>query len=141
MNNLTTHITRWQDDSEKLMPIRLEVFVREQGVPLALEKDEHDEDATHFLVTTSNHLNIATARLLSGGHIGRMAVLAEYRNQGIGKSILKSIIEFAQKSNLDKLYLNAQVTAIPFYEKSGFITEGNEFLDAGIPHKKMTLTL
>jgi len=141
MSNLITQITNWENDSENLLSIRLEVFVKEQGVPLELEYDEYDKEATHFLVSTSNQINIATARLLADGHIGRMAVLPSYRKQNIGKNLLYSIIKFAQNRNMKYLYLNAQVAAIPFYAKSGFITEGHEFLDAGIPHKKMTLTI
>ena len=103
MSNLITQITNWENDSENLLSIRLEVFVKEQGVPLELEYDEYDKEATHFLVSTSNQINIATARLLADGHIGRMAVLPSYRKQNIGKNLLYSIIKFAHNRNMKYL--------------------------------------
>ncbi|MDH5767324.1 MAG: GNAT family N-acetyltransferase, partial [Gammaproteobacteria bacterium] len=75
----------------------------------------------------------------SDGQIGRMAVLKEWRNQGVGKLLLDALLNYAKKSAYPEIYLHAQLTAIPFYEKSGFIIHSDEFMDAGIPHKTMIL--
>jgi len=71
------------------------------------------------------------------GHIGRMAVLKNYRQQGIGSKILLALLDIAQQQNISKVFLHAQVTAILFYERHGFVCDSEQFMDAGIPHKSM----
>ena len=75
------------------------------------------------------------------GQIGRMAVLAEYRNQGIGYKLLQFVLQHASRLNLEQVFLHAQVSAIPFYEKHGFTAVGNIFYEANIPHREMSLKI
>ena len=131
----------WQDDESALRAIRETVFIREQHVPEELEWDGLDAEARHWLVTTAQGEAVATARLLANGHIGRMAVLAAYRGMGIGSLLLQAILSTARQLGMTELFLNAQVSALGFYEKSGFIAEGDIFDDAGIPHRRMRLPL
>lgn len=131
-------ITRWQDSERALRGIRQQVFIDEQNVPEKLEWDEHDHAATHILVEDHNDLPIATARVLANGHIGRMAVLRSCRHQGVGKAMLKVILAYCREKNLQP-YLHAQTHALGFYEKMGFKISGDEFLDAGIPHRRMMI--
>ena len=70
-----------------------------------------------------------------------MAVLADFRGQGLGKAILIKLIDLAGTQGISTLSLHAQVSAIPFYEKYGFITQGSIFEEAGIPHRNMILLL
>lgn len=134
-------LTRWDKDKESLSKIRRTVFIEEQQVPEELEWDNDDETCVHILVTNSNNIPIATARMKMNGHIGRMAVLKDYRNTGIGSDMLKELIDFAQTIKIKSVYLNAQKSAIAFYEIHGFRTTSDEFMDAGIPHKSMALDL
>ncbi|MEJ2214307.1 MAG: GNAT family N-acetyltransferase [Gammaproteobacteria bacterium] len=133
--------TDWSSHHDILTDIRSKVFIDEQQVPADLEIDEHDSEAIHFLVLSEDKQFIATARLLNDGHIGRIAVLKEYRNQGIGTKLLSDILCKAEQLNLTKVFLNAQVNAEKFYENHGFVSEGEIFMDAGIPHIKMTKKL
>jgi len=130
--------TNWQSDAANLIAIRYKVFVEEQGVPEDLEIDDHDDKAWHFLAIDDD-LNkpIATARLLADGHVGRMAVLEEYRSKKIGHLLLNSVLNLAKAKGIKALFLNAQLTAQRFYEKAGFETEGEIFIDAGIEHVRM----
>ncbi|MEK7303034.1 MAG: GNAT family N-acetyltransferase, partial [Pseudomonadota bacterium] len=80
-----------------------------------------------------------TARLLPDGHIGRMAVLREWRGKGVGSAMLQRILEESSHRGMQKAMLNAQMAAIKFYEKFGFQVSGEEFMEAGIPHIKMIL--
>jgi predicted GNAT family N-acyltransferase len=84
---------------------------------------------------------IGTARLLPDGQIGRMAVLPEWRSHGIGSVLLEKLIEIAREHGLKQVKLDAQDHAISFYEQHGFTIEGEEFLDAGIPHRRMIMAL
>ncbi len=140
MTDITIRQTSWQKDEEDLRKIREKVFIEEQQVPLQLEWDGLDMGATHWLVDVDGK-TVATARMLDNGHIGRMAVLADYRHKGIGSALLKSVIATGRQRGLAELILNAQTTAIPFYTKQGFHAEGDVFDDAGIPHRRMRLTL
>ncbi len=131
-------IVTWQQHEAALRRVREQVFIHEQAVPEALEWDGRDENATHILVRDADGQAIATARLLNDGHIGRMAVLPDYRQQGVGSAMLCELLKVCQQHQL-QAHLDAQTQALGFYKKMGFITEGNEFMDAGIPHFRMVL--
>jgi predicted GNAT family N-acyltransferase len=133
-------VVDWADSIAELKKIRASVFIDEQNVPVELEWDGLDESCTHFIVRSDNGV-IATARLTPDGQIGRMAVLPDYRGLGIGTSLLLKILSYAKESGHDRLYIHAQKQAILFYKRNGFIPEGNEFMDAGIPHLAMHLDL
>ena len=128
--------TSWLKHVDELKEIRRQVFIEEQNVPEELEWDEYDESSIHFLALHEGKA-IAVARLKSDGQIGRMAVLASYRQQGIGSRLLAFILKFSAGKNLGQVYLHAQTSAIPFYEKHGFITQGEIFYEANIPHRGM----
>lgn len=123
--------------------LRREVFVIEQNVPLELEIDEHDAHATH-LIMQQDDLVVATLRLLPYGDqikIGRVAVRQPLRRNGLGTKLMRRGIQYAAESGFSAAILDAQVTSMPFYRTLGFIEEGAEFDDAGIPHMRMVLRL
>jgi len=132
--------TTWQQDKEPLSNIRYQVFVDEQKVPIELEVDDDDQLATHVLCLV-NGQPVGTGRILLDGHIGRLAVLQAHRKQGYGKKILDHLELIAQENELTEVFLNAQITAIPFYEKRGYTIISDVFDDAGIPHQTMRKTL
>jgi len=134
--NFSVQLGDWQLNPEPMRSIRLQVFVEEQQVPLELEWDNDDATAIHFLAYSKGRA-IGTARLLDNGHIGRMAVLKDYRKQGVGCQLLKACEETALNKGVMKTRLNAQEQAIPFYEKHGYSVSSGKFMDAGIPHKTM----
>jgi predicted GNAT family N-acyltransferase len=121
--------------------IRMRVFVREQGVPAAIELDRDDRGAIHFLASICGKA-VGTARLVmrsGNAKIGRMAVLKKYRRHGVGSKLLKRAVVMAKKLSAGKIYLHAQVAVIGFYEKHGFHCVGPMFNEAGIAHRKMVL--
>ncbi|WP_105104156.1 GNAT family N-acetyltransferase [Microbulbifer pacificus] len=138
--SLFVRLADWQTDRDTIRGIRQKVFVEEQQVPEELEWDDLEESAQHFLVYLSNKA-VGTGRLTGGGKIGRMAILKEARGHGAGLELLKRICKFARVSGQKNVYLNAQVHAVPFYEKAGFAVTGEEFMEADIPHVRMDLTL
>ncbi|MDP2247853.1 MAG: GNAT family N-acetyltransferase [Nitrosomonadales bacterium] len=121
------------------MAIRTEVFIEEQHVPPALEWDGQDQTARHLLAYDMTGKPIACARVLSDGSIGRMAVLAGWRNQGVGSALLQAAIKLCVRNGWDEISLSAQTHAIGFYEKAGFHVSSEEYPDAGIPHRDMRL--
>jgi predicted GNAT family N-acyltransferase len=141
---MALHVVRvqWSTHMEKLRAIRQRVFIEEQNVPLDVEWDGLDEEATHFLALNEMGLAFGTARLLtSTGQIGRMAVLKEQRGRDIGRQLLKAAVDRAVEVGLQRVFLHAQTHAEGFYRKSGFLRFGAEFMEAGIPHIEMDMAL
>jgi predicted GNAT family N-acyltransferase len=130
----------WADDSDTLMQLRTRVFVEEQKVSAALEIDGKDIECQHVKAIVDGVV-IGTGRLLPNGFIGRMCVLAEYRNRNIGTMMLENLVQQALDSGHQKVLLNAQSYIIPFYQKFGFRIDSEEFIEAGILHRRMVLNL
>jgi predicted GNAT family N-acyltransferase len=126
----------WDELQSLALPVRETVFVIEQGVPAELEHDAQDPHSVHALACVDGQ-PVGTGRLTPDGHIGRMAVLPPWRGRGIGTTLLQALIAQARREGLPALELNAQVHAIPFYQRLGFVPEGEVFDDAGLPHRRM----
>jgi predicted GNAT family N-acyltransferase len=139
-NEVTVTIQPWGAARAEASRIRAAVFVVEQNVPATLELDEWDEQSEHALATASGAA-VGTGRLLPDGHIGRMAVLREWRRAGVGAAILRALMSRAQARGMARVVLNAQTHAAPFYARFGFVARGDEFMEAGIPHVEMSLEL
>lgn len=144
----TIHPTNWQDHQRDLVKIRTEVFMQEQHVSAADEWDGFDEQAIHFLVCSPAEDALGCARLLHEEvdghpfyHIGRVAIRKPFRGQGLGRELMRFIIAFCKKTAPgSNIYLHAQIDRRCFYEALGFVVQGDEFMDAGIPHISMYLT-
>ncbi len=131
----------WERDDEALRLIRFAVFVVEQHVPEELEWDGIDAACEHAIAEDEAGSPIGVGRLLPDGHIGRMAVLREWRGCGVGGAILERLVALARERGHAVARLNAQTHAMPFYRSHGFIPVGDEFDEAGIPHRAMERSL
>jgi len=134
---ITLTVANWSEHQQELYAIRYQVFVLEQKVPEELEQDEQDPLSQHLLARTSKGQAIGTGRLLTDGHIGRIAVLPDWRQYGIGRRLMEGLIELARQRDHQTVRLNAQVSAHDFYAKLGFQNEGEPFWEAGILHQSM----
>lgn len=128
-------------DLDDLRAIREPVFVVEQNVPIELEWDELDPLCHHVIARDNAHRPIGTGRLTPEHKIGRMAVLPAWRGKGVGDALLSALIEQARDLGWSEVKLNAQVSAVGFYEKFGFVAFGDDYEEAGIQHRSMALTL
>ena len=136
MSEITVRVADWHRDNAELRRIRDSVFVAEQSVPPELEWDAEDTDAVHFLAEEGDY-PVGTARLLPDGHIGRVSVLKDWRGLKVGEALMRAAIEAAEQRGQREQKLSAQVHAAAFYERLGFHIEGDEYLEAGIPHVMM----
>jgi predicted GNAT family N-acyltransferase len=134
-------ISDWSSDRQRLSRIRRAVFIDEQEVPEELEWDADDAGAIHLLAVDAADTPIGCARLLPDGHIGRMAVLRAWRGKGVGRALLQHALETARAAGQTTVRLSAQTHAVAFYVRHGFIAEGDEYLEAGIPHVAMKVSL
>jgi len=131
------------EELETAFGIRKLVFVQEQQVDLTEEYDEFETISKHYLALDGDRA-IGTARWRrteTGVKLERFAVLKEHRSSGAGSALLTRLVSDVKKEFDGKVYLHAQWQVIPFYEKYGFETEGPEFEEAGIRHKKMRLKM
>ena len=144
MKNLEILIKSWEKAELEAFLVRQEVFIQGQGVPSELELDELDRSAAHALAYQGKEC-VGTGRLVDLGEhkaqIGRMAVLAPFREKGIGRQILEKLVDLAHSQGAKTIILHAQVSAIPFYEKQGFQAQGAIYEEASIPHRNMILIL
>ncbi len=130
-------LVAWHDASAVLARIRTAVFVVEQNVPAEIEIDGRDGECAHALAESAAGEVIGTGRLMPDGRIGRMAVLASWRGRGVGAAILEALRAEARRRGLRETYLHAQSHARDFYARHGYAVEGEEYLEAGIPHVGM----
>ena len=133
----TIRIVSWAEEEAKLRAVRLAVFVVEQNIPEEHEWDEHDAVSAHAIAEDPDGVPIGCGRLLPDGHIGRLAVLSDWRGQGVGAGLLVHLIELARQRGHARVLLNAQTHAVPFYARYGFAPTGEPFMEAGIPHQEM----
>jgi predicted GNAT family N-acyltransferase len=130
----------WEQDAAALEALRTAVFVEEQGVPRDIEWDGRDSEARHVIAEDAGGV-IGCGRILPDGRIGRLAVQAGRRSGGIGRQLLDALLDVAHSRGLISVYLHAQVSALAFYERAGFVADGEEFLEGGIAHRNMTQRL
>lgn len=129
------------DDRTALCAVRDEVFVREQRVPPEMERDDDDPRSMHVLARARDGVPIGTGRLAPHGQIGRIAVLPDWRGNGVGAALLRTLLDQARARGLPEVHLHAQTDATDFYVKHGFAASGEDFMEAGIPHRPMRLLL
>ena len=131
----------WNELGEQARQVREAVFVDEQKVPREMEWDEHDAVSRHVLARDDEGTPIGTGRLFSAGQLGRMAVLADWRGKGVGRALLERLLGEATRLGLEHLALHSQTQAGGFYRRFGFVEEGPEFMEAGIPHRIMVRSI
>ena len=140
-NRFTVRLVDWSESGEELRSVRRTVFIDEQSIPEALEWDEFDAVCRHALAEDAAGRAVGCGRLLPDGHIGRMAVLSAWRGKGVGAALLRHLVDLARARGHARVILNSQTQAMPFYARNGFVAEGVEYLEAGIPHRTMMLAL
>lgn len=140
MSELQIESGSWQQLGQEAKQIRTQVFIQEQQIRPEDEWDAQDALSTHFVVYQQGQA-MGTARLLADHHIGRVAILHQYRGVGAGKALMQHIIAFAKQQQRPMLQLSAQVHAIEFYAALGFVVDGEAYMDCGIPHVDMQMQL
>jgi predicted GNAT family N-acyltransferase len=134
-------LAAWPEARARVLPLRLQVFVDEQGVPPDIEEDADDPLSLHAIAEDASGAVIGTGRLLPDGHVGRMAVAARLRGRGVGARILAELLAEAVRRGQRRAILHAQVAAEGFYARYGFARTGDVFMEAGIAHTIMERAL
>src|SRR5687768_12274047 len=135
---LRVDLARSADDMADVFAVRRAVFIDEQGVPEVEEIDaydlEPDRSRAVYVMGRLGQRAIATGRLLLDQpqdeypHVGRVAVLKEDRSKGYGRAVMFALHEEARKRGAGGITLAAQLHAVGFYERLGYIARGGVFL-------------
>jgi YbgC/YbaW family acyl-CoA thioester hydrolase len=135
------HVGPWHDFQKLASPLRHEVFVDEQKVPVEMELDHEDDTALHAVALNRMGFCLATGRLIQHApgvaRIGRMAVKKQMRGSDLGRRVLHALMDAAAHRGDNEVMLHAQCSAEGFYQRSGFTPHGAIFEDAGIAHIEM----
>ena len=135
----------WEEIGREAQKIRSAVFVAEQKIPAELEWDAADSNAVHVVAFNRFGMPLATGRWIEDApgvaKVGRMAVDAAMRGGGVGRAVLQALMQSAREQGKTEVQLNSQVSAVPFYARTGFVARGQVFDEAGIPHQAMTRSL
>ena len=140
---LEIKVIETNEDLEKALKIRREVFVEEHNVPENIELDEFDileASCMHFLALCDNK-PIGTLRanltIKDTVKIQRFCLLPEHRKSGFGKQLLEFAEEVLLKQGYKYFFLEAKFSVHPFYEKCGYKKAIAIFYEVGVPHVKM----
>ncbi len=132
------------EDIATCRALRRTVFIEEQGVSEADEVDGLDDQCVHILARMDG-VPVGSARLMvigDTGKVGRVCVLQAARGTGLGAALMQAAVEqFRAMPGIKRVKLGAQIHALAFYQRLGFIPYGPEFMDAGIAHRDMVLVL
>ena len=122
-----------------LLKLRSDVFVVEQDCVYG-DIDGRDFDAVHVLLYDEEDVLQGYLRVYrhEDGTIRIGRVVSRTRGKNYGRMVLQDGIQVAEDTfKAEEIVIEAQVYAIPFYAKEGFITVSEEFLEDGIPHVRM----
>ncbi len=123
--------------------LRIDIFVKEQGVPEENEFDDYDMQVPHLVIFSDGEA-VATGRVIPYGEdtvkIGRIAVKKEKRGLHLGEKIVLELLRKSKEDGAKTVRVGAQTHAVGFYEKCGFKLLGTpEYLEENIPHYDMIL--
>jgi predicted GNAT family N-acyltransferase len=139
----TIRVAKTHADFGKIFVLRYKIFTVEQGFSEDIEIDEHDDTAVHLIADAGSRA-MGTLRLFKNkGDIilGRMAVEKEARATGLGRKLVRRAIIEARKMGGKFIIAHAQVQALGFYMKLGFVPFGDEFDEDGTPHRLVRCAL
>lgn len=134
---IRVELMSWEKAQPVAGPLRFAIFVGEQNVPPGIELDDQDAHCVHALAYDAEGKAVGTGRLLPDGHIGRMAVVKEWRRMGVGAAILEALMAEARRQAHTEVVVSAQLQAAEFYRGLGFVAEGKVYPEAGILHQTM----
>jgi ElaA protein len=140
MTATAVHTATDPADRDACFAIRIAVFVEEQRVPREAELDRHEAEAVHLLALADGR-PVGTMRWRAvppaTAKLERVAVLPEARGLGIGRALMLEALRQVAAAGLAEAVLHAQTSAAPFYDRLGFVAEGEPFDEEGIQHIRM----
>ena len=115
--------------------VRIQGMNRQHHIGLREEFDDHDGDGTRYIVILDDEYPVATARFYELNSdtvmLGRVVVLPEYRNKGLGNRLIKETEDWIRELGYSTIDVDSRTTAVGFYEKNGFVIVGDKVEKSG----------
>lgn len=144
VTNITVTLVHTDKELEDAFFVRQEVFVKEQGIPLPLERDEYDDESQHIVAYHEGQpIAAGRVRLIDSSiaKVDRICVLPIFRRQQVGVRMMQKLEDYVtqlpESVHIQTIKIFAQTHAVPFYEKMGYHVTSPEFIDGGIPYRAM----
>ena len=138
---MAVEVRRARDEQElaAALALREEVFIGEQGVTVAADRDGLDPEAVHLVAVEDGVLGTCRMLVKPGGtaRFGRLCVRASARGRGIAAALLSAAEAEARAAGAIRIGMHAQTDALPLYERAGFTPYGDRFDEEGIEHLGM----
>lgn len=128
---------------QKERELRNEVLLRPIGIP-DYGWEMNDAKSWHFIAIDQSNL-IGCVLLvplhtnLNKAQLTQMAVAKSWQGKGIGKLLVKSLLDFAASKGIEEILIHSRAEVTSFYEQLGFQIFGDEFEEVGIKHRRMSL--
>jgi len=104
--------------------VRVEGMNRQHHISLREEFDEHDREGTRYIILLDDGYPVATCRFYEVSSdkvvIGRVVVLPEYRNKGLGRQVIDEAEAWIKDLGYSEVIIDSRLEAIKFYEKLGY---------------------
>jgi hypothetical protein len=136
---MDVEIVEWSERQDAIRSIRERVFLIEQRLDYEHVADGFDAASIHALMVTEHGHPVACGRIKPSGHLGRVAVLMPWRGQGLGTSLIESLLREAWKTGFKELHLHALLDRASYYRRFGFVANGPVFMEGGRPTQRMVL--
>jgi N-acetylglutamate synthase-like GNAT family acetyltransferase len=125
---------------EQMINLRMEVLLNPIGVPRSYinpEKESNDILIGAFEEEQILGCCILTVVDTTIMQLRQMAVSQTLQRSGVGAAIIGFAEQQAKDRGYTTLMMHARDAVIPFYEKQGYIIDGDGFTEVNIPHHKM----
>ncbi len=135
-------VREWSAVRKEIIRLRKRVFMDEFGLPLNFLRHRDDELRYHVLVYDDlTGLLVATGSLHEDGHIGRLAILKQWRTPVVGQALVSYLCQVAKILELEKVWLNAPTDSLLFFSRKPFKALGDTFNYCGVELQKLEYQL
>ncbi len=135
-------VREWSEAKKEIIRLRKRVFMDEFGLPLNFLRHRDDELRYHVMVYDDlTGMLVATGSLHNDGHLGRIAILSQWRTPKVGQAVVSYLCQVARILGMEKVWLNAPTDTLPFYHEKPFAAKGDVFSFCGVPLQKLEYRL
>lgn len=129
---------KFKELNEDIISIRKSVFEKEQGFQNEFDEIDH-QNCSHIVLYDNEKPNAVCRFFEKNGiyHIGRVAIVKEYRGKHLGNHILHIAEDEIKKEGGQNITVSAQVRVKDFYSKNGYSEAGEIFFDEYCEHINM----
>lgn len=135
-----TEIVHNSPEYQQTLALRERVLRIPLGLKLSdIDTDDEDQQLHFAIFDEWSLLACVVAKPLGSGAVKlrQMAVCPQQQGKGVGRHLLEFVEDALRQRGFQRIEMSARQSAIGFYEKLGYRTTGESYIEQGIPHIKM----